>query len=294
MKKKKLIKLLVKLIRKPTTVEKQAKAISEWLKGSSIHTSPSISAGTGMEENPNYCSDICDSCRQILDRRWSKQSDFLICSPESAGSARDSKKPEDSSVSATARLTSTRKPPTKQCTTRKEKHTTEMQEQSTQRALETLISSLEAFHARVFRSQDADWVSMTNEVICSLKLQDSLKPSDLRFFSLKMFPDCYRITKGKLSRSSLPNFPNWGIVLNGWCLTARISESHSNGGGCTLSDILETNVPAEYSLSEAAMRKLLSLSFPDRRDQEFTIPRDQLAPNVQDPEAAEEKQDCIS
>ena len=71
MKKKKLIKLLVKLIRKPTTVEKQAKAISEWLKGSSIHTSPNISAGTGMEENPNYCSDICDSCRQILDRRWS-------------------------------------------------------------------------------------------------------------------------------------------------------------------------------------------------------------------------------
>ena len=61
-----------------------------------------------------------------------------------------------------------------------------------------------------------------------------------------------------------------------------------------MSDILEKNVPAEYSLSEAAMRRLLSSSFPDRRDQEFTIPREQLAPNAQDPVAEEEKQDCTS
>ena len=175
MKKKKLKRLLKKILKQPTAVEQQLNDLSEWLKGV-IRTSPSISAGTGMEENPNDCSDICDSCRQILDRRWSQQSDFSICSPESAGSVQGSKKPEDSNVSATARSTSTRKPLTKQCTTRKEKHTTEMQEQSTQRALETLISSLEAFHVNPFQSQDADWVSMTNEVICSLKLQDSLKP----------------------------------------------------------------------------------------------------------------------
>ena len=100
MKKKKLKRLLKKILKQPTAVEKQLNNIFEWLRKATATASPGISAGTGMEENPNYCSDICDSCRQILDRRWSKQSDFLICSPESAGSVQDSKKPEDLSVSA--------------------------------------------------------------------------------------------------------------------------------------------------------------------------------------------------
>ena len=143
MKKKKLKRLLKKILKQPTAVEKQLNNIFEWLRKATATASPGISAGTGMEENPNYCSDICDSCRQILDRRWSKQSDFLICSPESAGSVQDSKKPEDLSVSATARSTSTRKPPTKQCTTRKVRCILVTQEQSIRQKLETLISLLQ-------------------------------------------------------------------------------------------------------------------------------------------------------
>ena len=294
MKKKKLKRLLKKILKQPTAVEKQLNNIFEWLRKATATASPGISAGTGMEENPNYCSDICDSCRQILDRRWSKQSDFLICSPESAGSVQDSKKPEDLSVSATARSTSTRKPPTKQCTTRKVRCILVTQEQSIRQKLETLISLLQDSLASPIVALGDELHSKTQEVLCSLKLQDSLKPSDLRFFSLKTYPDCYRLTRGKISKSSLKHFPTWGIYLNGWCLTAPNSVCRNKGGGSTLSDILEKNVPAEYSLSEVAMRKLLSSSFPDRKDQEFTIPREQLAPNAQDPAAEEEKQDFTS
>ncbi len=257
MKKKKVRKLFRKVLKQSTTAEKQISKVSVWIQDFIGRSSPDIMTRADTEVS-THCDCLCDSCRQSLNRRWSKQSGFSICSPESVDSVPDLNEPKDLNVSATARSTSTRKPPTEQCTIRKEKSTITTQERSTLTALETLISSLEDFRANPFLSPDTDWVSMTSEVISSLKLQDSLKPSDLRFFCLKMFPDCYRITRGKLSKSSLPNFPNWGIHLNGWCLTARISESRSSGEGCSLSDILEANVPEEYFLSNKAMERILT------------------------------------
>jgi hypothetical protein len=43
---------------------------------------------------------------------------------------------------------------------------------------------------------------------------------------------------------------NWGMTVNGKCLTARISESHRTGKECSLSDILEEQVDQKYFLSE--------------------------------------------
>ena len=55
---------------------------------------------------------------------------------------------------------------------------------------------------------------------------------------------------------SLKRFQNWGIVCAGVCLTAPVSEYHSQDEGCSLSDILETDVPPKYWLSEEMMRKI--------------------------------------
>ena len=56
--------------------------------------------------------------------------------------------------------------------------------------------------------------------------------------------------------SSLKRFQNWGIVCAGVCLTAPVSEYRSPEEGCFLSDILETDVPPKYYLSDEAMRKM--------------------------------------
>ena len=76
------------------------------------------------------------------------------------------------------------------------------------------------------------------EVLSSLKLPDWLKSNDLRIFYSKMSPDCFRMTAAGRLQSSSPHFMTWGIMSNGLCLTANISESHNPGEGCSLSAIL--------------------------------------------------------
>ena len=48
----------------------------------------------------------------------------------------------------------------------------------------------------------------------------------------------------------------WGTMSNGLCLTANVLESRNQDEGCSLSDILETDVPPKYWLSEEMMRKI--------------------------------------
>lgn len=92
--------------------------------------------------------------------------------------------------------------------------------------------------------------------ICSLSLPESLKPSDLAILSLKTYPDCWVLKKGRLSKSSLKRFQTWGIAWNGLCMTAPASASRSRENECTLQDVLESIVPEKYWLSETATRKI--------------------------------------
>lgn len=55
-----------------------------------------------------------------------------------------------------------------------------------------------------------------------------------------------------------PLWQNWGTLSNGKCLTASISEFHSIGRECSLSDILETEVDEKYFLSEQTVQRLMS------------------------------------
>lgn len=70
---------------------------------------------------------------------------------------------------------------------------------------------------------------------------------------------------GKLSSLSSPRLGNWGILLNGVLLTAQTSVSPRIGSECTLSDILITDCPAKYILSEKAHIQILSSLFPDAK-----------------------------
>ena len=92
------------------------------------------------------------------------------------------------------------------------------------------------------------------------------------YLLLKMYPDCYRITKARRLTPSYIRFMNWGIMWNGKCLTARISESLSPEKECILSDILMKDVPEKYYLSPEQTRRLLFKSSQAAKGAEF-IPK---------------------
>ena len=135
------------------------------------------------------------------------------------------------------------------------------------------ISTLFAadFPARVFQSLENGWDLLTvQEGLCFLKLPVLPPLKDLHFCCLKMFPGSCRMTAaGRLTRSSV-RWMTWGTMSRGRCLTARILESPSPTGGCILSDILETDVPERYFLSQTQMGRFLSKSCLDQRDGGYT------------------------
>lgn len=106
------------------------------------------------------------------------------------------------------------------------------------------------------------------------EVADWLQTNDLRIFSLKTYPVCFRMTKGGRFTPSSVHYLNWGIMSNGKCLTARISESPSQGSGCILSDILMEDVPEKYYLSQKQMEQLLYKSMLANREKESTQKKD--------------------
>ena len=101
-----------------------------------------------------------------------------------------------------------------------------------------------------------------------------LKLKDPIILSLKMFPVCFRMTRGGHFAPSSVRFRNWGTMSNGKCLTARISESPKQGNGCILSDILISDVPEKYYLNQKQMEQLLFKSGQEVRGKESTVPKD--------------------
>ena len=79
--------------------------------------------------------------------------------------------------------------------TQKESGFVMTQKKYDQKNYQSLISCAEDFRARLFQLLEKDKVLKMPEELYSLKLPDWLKQDDLRIFYLKMYPDCYRITK---------------------------------------------------------------------------------------------------
>ena len=149
-----------------------------------------------------------------------------------------------------------------------------MQEILKQNECRTLIFYVRDFLARHSQSLDEGKDLPMQEEPFSSKLPDWLQTNDLRIFSLKTYPVCFRMTKGGRFTPSSVRYLNWGIMSNGKCLTARISESPSQGSGCILSDILMKDVPEKYYLSQKQMEQLLYKSMLANREKESTQKKD--------------------
>ena len=126
-----------------------------------------------------------------------------------------------------------------------------------------------------FQSAAEDSALLIQEALSFMRSSEWLKPGDLLIFSLKTSRG-YSITKGgKLSELSSPKFMSWGIVLNGVCVTARISASRNSEGGYTLSDFLIADCPEKYFLSPKAVQRLLSKLYPEDKDSVSTALKEQ-------------------
>ena len=113
------------------------------------------------------------------------------------------------------------------------------QEPSTKTICLTSTSSVRNFHARASRLlENGSALQTIQEELSSLKLPESLKRNGLHIFSWKNVPGLLSHDAGRTFKLSSPLLLNWGMVLNGVCITAPISESRSSEGGCILSQVL--------------------------------------------------------
>lgn len=107
------------------------------------------------------------------------------------------------------------------------------------------------------QSQEQERVLTIQEERCFSRLLELLPLKNLSISSSKMFPVCLTTTKaGHLKQSSI-HWMNWGMMYAGRYLTAKISEYPNHEIECTLSDIIEENVPEKYYLSRKQAEKLL-------------------------------------
>lgn len=125
-----------------------------------------------------------------------------------------------------------------------------------------------------------------------LKSQGYSMPKDLAYFSLKMLKDSSHMTAGAHSKSSSARLQSWGMTFNGKLLTARITESHKTGSGCTLSDILQERVDPKYFLSPKATQHILLRSLRAYQTRKGSTIRPELLKLLKDSGVVEEpKQD---
>ena len=113
------------------------------------------------------------------------------------------------------------------------------------------------FLAKASQSQEQEKDLTIQEERCSLKLQELLPLKNLSISSSKMFPVCLTMTQAKHLKQSSVHWMAWGMMCAGRYLTAKILESRNHEIECTLSDIIEKNVPEKYYLSRKQAEKLL-------------------------------------
>ena len=95
---------------------------------------------------------------------------------------------------------------------------------------------------------------------CFLRYAESSRLKDHTQYSLKTSKDCSTITEGKPFESSYNRWMNWGMMWSGRCLTANFSVCRRIEKGCSLSDILETEIDQKYYLSEKTVKMFLKLT----------------------------------
>ena len=123
----------------------------------------------------------------------------------------------------------------------------------------TLLRS--ASLARIYQTPtQKEGVLKAKEVLCSLSVY-GLSTSLTRLgYSLRMFPDSFRLTKEGTLRLSCKRFPKAGMGIRGEFWTVNTSESPNDAKECLLSDVLEENVHPKYYLSKKAVAGMIRRS----------------------------------
>ena len=109
--------------------------------------------------------------------------------------------------------------------------------------------------------QESEQVLKETEVLLFQKYLDSSgrlrKNIDPSIFSMKTLRECYPVIKDLTTSKYSIKWPHSGTTRNGRCQTVKTSESHRIGKGCSLSDILEDEVPEKYFLSNTKLTDIL-------------------------------------
>ncbi len=117
-----------------------------------------------------------------------------------------------------------------------------------------------AFLAKVSQLLASGEDLQIQEALYSLRSLESLGLKNRAIYSLRMSKDsCPTMRAIPLRQSSAP-LMNWGMTVNGKCLTAKTSASPRVGSECSLSDILETQVDRKYFLSRQTVEKMLKFN----------------------------------
>ena len=110
---------------------------------------------------------------------------------------------------------------------------------------------------RALASQDIDEDSTIQEVPCFSSLLGSWNKQNHRFVCLRTSRAYYHTTKDAHLKPSSKRWMSSGMTSSGNCLTVKTSASLKKGNGCSLSDILEDDVPEKYFLTPDQEAKLI-------------------------------------
>ena len=160
-------------------------------------------------------------------------------------------------MSDTAKSTSMQSRHMKQCMTQEVNFTLMTQEKLYPNSYPISTFLWEDFPVSPSQLQEQEKDLMIQEERFFSRLLELLPLKSLSISSSKMFPVCLTTTKaGHLKQSSI-RWMSWGMMCAGRYLTAKISEFPSHEIECSLSAILEDNVPEKYYLSRKQAEKLL-------------------------------------
>jgi hypothetical protein len=96
----------------------------------------------------------------------------------------------------------------------------------------------------------------THAAHSSLTLQEFCKLNVLDFLYLKTSKGLSFTMADELSKPSSPRLMTWGMIANGRCLTAQITQYRTTETGLLLSEILEEQVDQKYYLSAEQQEKI--------------------------------------
>lgn len=161
------------------------------------------------------------------------------------------------SASDTAKSTSMQSRHMKQCTIQEVNFTLMTQEKLYPNSYPISTFLLEGFPVSPSQSPEQEKDLTIQEERCFSRLLEFLPLKNLSVSSSKMFPVCLTMTQAKHLKQSSVHWMVWGMMCAGRYLTAKISEFPSHEIECSLSAILEDNVPEKYYLSRKQAEKLL-------------------------------------